>query len=280
MRLHRRERRTGTRAFAAALALGTAVAGLAACDEKDGGGSKTPVDKGIEKFDFDNAAFTDEQGEKQRFKDGHVTVKGYEDKKNDAGETVGWNIAEGPEFSDVDGDDDLDAAIVYKWVPAAGAPVYAGYLWIWDSGDAEQLTRPIEGGNYGAVRDLKARKRGFEVTTVSRPFRAPASEQDGEEETFTVGVEDGYPVQTKPALGAVDRCVVHDGDPPGARGDGTPPRVAPEADAPAIGEKADFEMIVTLPSETPVEGWELARATRTDGSVSCGWIRTSEAGQG
>lgn len=272
-----RRRRTGTRVLAAALALGTAAGGLAGCG---GNGSPQSRDEGIRDFDFGNAAFIDAEGEKQQFEDGHVTVEGYEDLENAEGRKVGWNIAEGPVYSDADDDGDLDAAIVYTWVPAGGADTYVGYVWTWDDGEATQLRHPIQGGNYGAVKDLKAGKHGFSLTAVSRPFQAPAAEQDGVEETFTFGVADGFPAQTKPDLGSVDRCVLSDNAAPGARGDGTPPRLAPDEDAPAIGAKDDFEQILTVTNEAPkAEGWELARAERTDGTVSCGWIKTEWAGQ-
>ncbi|MGH8878656.1 MAG: hypothetical protein ACRD0P_15160 [Stackebrandtia sp.] len=266
----------------AVLALGLAV-GLAACGDKDSPKDDShdkPVDKGIKDFDFGNATVRNRDGEDLEFKDGHHTVEGYEGKKDDEGRTVGWNIVEGPEFADIDGDNDLDAALVYEWVPAGGQSVFTAYVWTWDKDKATQVHHPIEGGNYGKVSGLKPKKDGFEVTTVSRPYNAPAYELDGEEETFTIGLKDGYPVQTEPVFGAVDRCVRHDEDPPGARGDGALPRVAPNEDAPAIGEKKDFEAIHTVASDFHTEDWVLVRAERTDGSVSCGWVKAEETGQG
>lgn len=261
------------RALAATLALAMIVGGLAACGNEDGG-AKQPMDEGIRKFDFANAEVRLGANGEYQLKDGDYTEKGFE------GTDVGLHLEGSPKFADVDGDDDLDAAVVYEWIPAAGAGTMSAYVWTWDGERAKQVEYPIRGGNDGKLSGLKADKGGFTITAVSRPYNAPASEQDGERETFTFALEKGFPVQTDPGFGSVDRCVIHDGDPPGAVGDGTAPRVAPESDAPRIGKDGEFTSIHTVASVLNTEKWTLARAERDDGSVGCGWIKTDEATQG
>lgn len=261
------------RPLAVVVTLAALVGGLAACGQKDGD-AKSPTDEGIRKFDFANAEVRLGTGGKYQLKDGDHTEKGYE------GTDVGLHLVSAPKFADVDGDADLDAAVVYEWIPAAGAPTMSAYVWTWDGKRAEQVAYPIRGGNDGKLSGLKAKKDGFTITAVSRPYNAPASEQDGERETFTFALEKGFPVQTDPGFGSVDRCVIHDGDPPGAVGDGTAPRVAPESDAPRIGKDGEFDSIHTVASVFNTEEWTLARAERSDGSIGCGWIKTDEATQG
>ena len=188
---------------------------------------------------------------------------------------VGLHLADGPVYADADGDGDLDAAVRFEWVAAAGEPFSFVFVWLWDNGSAHQVEYPVTAGPNGSVDELGSTTQGFTARLDVTGTEGP-SQHKSEDVGFTVA--DGYPVQTEP-FGSVDRCVRFDDSAPGGRADGSTVRVAPDPDAPAIGDPGDFTSVATSTMEPYADGWVSVAATRSDGTVSCGWVPETDVSQ-
>ncbi|ADD45763.1 hypothetical protein [Stackebrandtia nassauensis] len=249
----------------------------------DRGGAGTPdaapiseaaMDEGIEKFDFENATFTDEAGSEVELTDGRFLPPGLPEDSNE-----GYHL-NATEYADVDGDRDLDAAILLEWQPNAGHTTSYVYLWLWDGDKATQVEYPVTNGYYSSVGGLKAAKNGFTVETTAAPPDI-SSNDEPVKETITIGVEDGFPVQIEPVFGSADRCPEFPDFPATGPYEDVIPKVAPDDDAPDIGKAEDIKSVhaVWTDRSQAFQGeWMAARVERADGSISCGWIPADAAG--
>ncbi|HZE41635.1 MAG TPA: hypothetical protein VE172_22780 [Stackebrandtia sp.] len=259
-----------------ALVVGGAVVGIKLGLLGGGGGpggatvaTPGPVDDSIRKFDFSNAKISI-YGQQYQLKNGI-----YRDPTVPGGD-VGFFTTEGPVYADVDKDNDLDAALILEWRPNAGHTTTTAFVWQWDSGAAQQLTRQVDMGYYGQIKGLKATKHAFSVQGTTAPDVATARSPW---EKIVFGIKDGFPVRVKPTFGSVDPCPEFKDHPPTGRADKATVRVAPDDKAPTVGKPGDFSEVEAVPSAVSTDTWSVVRAKRSDGTVSCGWVPSSDVTQ-
>ncbi|GIG64009.1 hypothetical protein [Phytomonospora endophytica] len=185
-----------------------------------------------------------------------------------------WTLKGDPAYADLDGDADLDAVLVMEHLAYEYAGVYV-MAWLWEDGKAVQA--PNAGEGMCAVDGLKVVDGLVQVTGKGlNPHRTgcfyePAKES-AVEETFTVGMRDGYLAQIAPAFGSPDRCNAFEGTQLVDVLEPVTPRLAPKDDAPAV--EGEFPSIAYDYGEwLNSDGWTNARLTYPDESVACGWIK-------
>ena len=272
----------------AALVAAAVVVGVNVLDEdpQDDGSAagtseKGPMVEAIRDFDVAEAAFSpgrvfdpDNDEESTRFSGGRASgALGDPSRPSDT-----YVLEGGPVYADLDGDNDLDLA---QWVivQAGGGPKYL-YFWEWDGGEAVQSPYVAihEQDCGGAVDGLAPAANGGVEVTMDFSFRCGEADPAGSDgpTTVTLGLRDHLPVQTAPAFGAAGNC--YDTTAPNQEhadltGRATP-LLAPADGSPAVGATDEFTTIESAYWDLGggTNPWHLARLTRADGSVACGWI--------
>ncbi|HIW62852.1 MAG TPA: hypothetical protein H9881_10385 [Candidatus Stackebrandtia excrementipullorum] len=221
------------------------------------------VDEGITGVDFANVTVTPAGGEEYRLVDGVALQPGLEDVG------VGYHLAEGPVFADVDGDNDLDAAVLLSWRPAAGATTHAIFVWLWNEGRAEQVVDQVESEYHGHLAELTAVDAAFRVDRT-----APAPDMsESTTESILFGMRDGDVVRLDP-LSAVTPCSQDTGMVSMSIGPDVDVRVAPHGEAESVefawtdGHSHDGDL--------DGDGWVLARLHDDSGATACGWVRLED----
>ncbi|HEY1175353.1 MAG TPA: hypothetical protein VGF17_04290 [Phytomonospora sp.] len=257
---------------AAAVVAGAAVVGIQVANDE---GIAAPPEVSLSQppmkgVDFASISFVEPnlRGETIQLSGGTATVE-----HDNVYDDFTWTIDKGPVYADLDGDADLDAvlAVHYSAYEYDGVFVMA---WTWQDGKAVQVPNAGEGAC--AVTDLKVVDGKAQVTAnsigVHRTgcYYDPAKES-AVEETYTVGVHEGYLAQTAPVFGSADRCTDFEGTEPTEVLEPVTPRLTPKDDAPAI--EGDFRSITyDQGAWLNSNGWITARLTYADESVACGWI--------
>ena len=228
-----------------------------------------PMDRSIVEYAFVGSEFDDGYF-------GPTTLISHQDAVNgnyDAGaDRVPMVIAGDPAYGDFDGDNDLDAAL--EVAPMAGGATPVLYIWLWEDGEVVQVPYPAAWPS-----DCGDELDGFAV--VDDHIRVDmtigdrcAVELDLETVSFTVAVEDGFPVQISPGYGAVSQCANHDHIPVLDEPEQATVHVAQSTDAPQI-DASSYDRVEVLnmadPYGTPGTPWRLVRLTAADGTVNCGW---------
>ena len=258
---------------AAAVAAGAAVV---AVQFANGEGIAAPPEVSLDQpppikgLDFASISFVEPnlRGETVQLADGSATIT-HENEYDD----FTWTLKSGPVYTDLDGDDDLDAVVVLELSAYEYAGVFA-MAWTWDGEKASQVGNAAEG--MCTVDDLRVVDGKVQVTAQSIGVHRTAcyyepAKNAAVAETFTLGVKDGYLAQTGPAFGAADRCNPVAGTELTDVIEPVTPRLGPSDDAPAID--GEFPSIAYDQGEwLNSNGWVNARLTYPDDSVACGWI--------
>lgn len=223
-----------------------------------------PLDRGIEKFDFGNARWQTGAGA-ITLHGGHAPEPGSID-----GGTV--DISSGPYFSDVDGDHDEDAAVELH--SGGQGFTLAWYVWLWQDGTAKQLTTPFSdqprcGGHVDSVKPVPG---GFRVR--ERLFSPASSCAEGGTVpvTYTLGMRDGFLVQTAPTLGPVPICNAAFYTMPVTLDGPVTPRAAASDEAPAIATDVRYERASAWGATSPEDGWVMLLLDDGDHSPFCGYV--------
>ncbi|HEY1176026.1 MAG TPA: hypothetical protein VGF17_07700, partial [Phytomonospora sp.] len=270
----------------AALVAAAVVVGVNVLDEDPPGTAGTasaqgPMDEAIRGFDVAEASFSpgrvfdpDADEEPTEFSGGRASGA-----LSEPGQPSDTYVLEGdPVYADLDGDNDLDLA---QWVmvQAGGGPKFL-YFWEWDGGEAVQSPYVAihEQDCGGAVESLEPGAEGGVVVTMDFTFRCGEADPYGDDGpgTVTLGLRDHLPVQTAPAFGAAGNC--YDTTAPNqVHTDLTgrvTPLLTPVDGSPAVGSPGEFTAIESAYWDLGggTSPWHLARLTRADGSVACGWI--------
>ncbi|GAA4910169.1 hypothetical protein LX16_2754 [Stackebrandtia albiflava] len=266
-------RRSG-RGIAAGLALAVAAGvvgyGLFTVSPAPAVGALTPppMDEGITGHDFTNATLQPfGSPDPVTLVDGVALNPGMEEIG------VGYHIAQGPVFADIDADADLDAAMLMMWSPAAGATTYSLYVWTWDDGAVAQVPRQLDPGYRGLLTDLAATGTAF---TVARTMHADLSGHE-QTDTVTVGLSGEDLVLTDP-MSAVAPCLTDPAGPPGAAvAENVPPLTAPHAEAAPADVPRDAA-VTTVESDYDGDGWVVAAIRSGDVVHACGWVPIAAVG--
>lgn len=225
-----------------------------------------PMDEGILEFEFAGSPFDN----------GYFSTDaliGEQDYLNgDYDQYSPMFIVGEPYYGDFDGDNDLDAAL--QVAPAAGGATPVLYVWLWDGGDVVQVPYPAAWPSDCADRDASYSVVDDRIEVEMQIGDWCSTVVDPVHVTFTVAVQDGFPVQVDPGFGAVQQCSNHDHlrviDEPGE----IPLHVAQSAQSPTL-EAADYEHIEVLDFTDPYGAmnpeWRLARVTGRDGIINCAW---------
>ena len=257
-------------AFAAGAAVVAAgvVVGVNVLDDEPAGPG--PLVTAIQQFDFKNTTFVDAAlGQSAQLVDGQGEPYDSED------DSAGYRLADDPiVYADADGDNDLDAMVVlakdggnnlYRWP----------YVWLWEDGKAVQLPFPLaDAGRCGNDFEPPTVKDGHFAITRKIAVAVPdCAGPQFQEDKVEIAVEDGYPVSVSPH-GAAASCVPAEYEAV-MEVVNYQPLVAPDEKAPAVDAAEKFtklEVVYTTWDETDPVLWLRVRMTRTDGSVSCGWV--------
>ncbi|GIG64011.1 hypothetical protein [Phytomonospora endophytica] len=278
--------KVGAGVAGAALVAAAVVVGVNVLDEDPQGTGGTasgpgPMDEAIRGFDVSGAAFSpgrvfspDVDEEPTEFSGGRAPGA-----LGDPSQPSDTYVLEGdPVYADLDGDNDLDLA---QWVTvqAGGGPKYL-YFWEWDGAKAVQspYVAVHEQDCGGAVESLEPGADGGVEVVMDFTFRCGDADPAGDDGpgSITLGLRDHLPVQLAPGFGAAGNC--YDSTAPNqVHTDLTgrvTPLLIPVEGSPVVGAPEEFTAIESAYWDLGggTSPWHLARLTRTDGSVACGWI--------
>lgn len=175
-----------------------------------------------------------------------------------------------PQYGDFDGDNDMDA--VHQVAPYAGGATPALYVWLWEDGEVVQVPHAA-----AMTEDCGDHIDSFSVVDDRIQVDMTTGwwctgESDPTPVTFTVVIEDGFPVQIDPGYGAVKQCegdAYEVLDEPSDIG----LYVARSPDAPQL-DPTEYERIELLNWGSPDLEWKLVRTTGSDGTINCAWTTT------
>lgn len=225
-----------------------------------------PMDESILEFEFAGSQF-----DTGYFSSELITEQDVLDGNYDFTEIALYIVGD-PVYGDFDGDNDLDAAL--QVAPMAGGATPVLYVWLWEDGEVVQ-------GPYPAAWPSDCGDRMDSFSVVDNLIQVEMEvgdsctvDMDLVPVTFTVAVEDGFPVQVEPGYGAVQQCANHDHYPVLDEPDDVPLYVAQNQESPEM-DPVDYERIEVLdftsPYGPPEASWRLARVTAPDGTVNCAW---------
>lgn len=257
--------KVGAALLGAALVGGAILVGVGVTDDDSTGAQilEPVMDEGITGFDFANATIVPSWGGEHQLVDGVALHPGMEDIG------VGYYLDGDPVFADIDGDNDLDAATLMTWRPAAGATTYSVYLWLWNDGEVEQVTDQLEVEYHGYLADLDATETAFQVTRMT--LLEPSKEEFTE--TITFGLSGGDVVRTDP-VSAVAPCPQSDGMVPAPVDPGLDALVAPRDDAAPV--QLDWTSGGSQDSDPDGDGWVIAELRDDAGTAACAWVRLED----
>ncbi|GLZ80267.1 hypothetical protein Afil01_50740 [Actinorhabdospora filicis] len=231
---------------------------------------------GIRGFDIQNADFVPGYTHglatglaPTKFRDGSATAQA---KDPSLGYSLGFEIAGAPMYGDFDTDGDLDAAVMIRAIADGGQR--ALFFWEWRDGAVRQvpymafMETPCEyfvDDGFPVVKDNAveiAARRSTDCDFATTSWSG----------TVHYGLKNGFPVQLSPGTGAAGFCFHEAGTDLVGK---VTPLLGPDPAAPPLtGQYTHIELSQVAPGEpgSDYEGWNLARLTAVDGSVSCGWI--------
>ncbi|HEY1176672.1 MAG TPA: hypothetical protein VGF17_10985, partial [Phytomonospora sp.] len=267
----------GAAAVGIAVIAGGVTVGVNAFGEGTGGQAAPeirppePPNEEITGHDWSNATYVGFDGTT-----GTTLVDGEADRFDEISFT---ELAADPVYADLDDDNDLDAVTMLVTHGGNSESTWM-QIWLWEDGRPAQIPGAVLGrahcGDYfedPVVVDGKIEVKSF--ARVGMEGGCAGVESDFEPETLRIEVRDGFPVATAPTFGAVHRCSFRPDDVPLAVAPGTVATVWPDAAAPRVD--GDFTGVAATYVD-PDLGWAVARLTRGDGSVSCGWVPASAVG--
>ncbi|HIW62853.1 MAG TPA: hypothetical protein H9881_10390 [Candidatus Stackebrandtia excrementipullorum] len=267
---------SGAKLLAAGIGLAVAggliaVGGLLVGDGSGGGSASAPLvmqpmDESIREFEFAGSEFDS----------GYSVTDLYTEDEAARGLPYTPGVIEHflvgePQYGDFDGDNDLD--VVHQVSAYAGSGLPSLYIWLWEDGEVVQVPYPAAHNEdcYDMIESFSVVDDLIRVETTSGGL-CEASEPVVL--TFTVAVEDGYPVQVDPGYGAVKQCA-GDFDAVLDEPVDVPLYVAQDTAAPQL-DASDVARIEILDREGPYAmQWRLARVTGVDGTINCAWTPRS-----
>jgi len=270
--------KVGAVAVGIAVVAGGVVVGVNAFE---GGGGQAapeirdpePPNEDIKGFDWANASYLNFDGTVST-----TLVDGEADRYDELSFT---ELAADPVYADLDGDNDLDAVTLIVTHGGNSEPTWM-QIWLWEDGGPVQIPGSVlDRVHCGDMFEDPVLADGkVEVESFARIGMAggcAGAPEDFVETTLRIEVRDGYPVATAPAFGSVHRCEIAFDESPLPVAAGTVPLVWPADGAPKVGDPGEFTEVAATFADTGL-GWSVARLTRADGSVSCGWVPASAVG--
>jgi hypothetical protein len=194
-----------------------------------------------------------------------------------------WRLLDAPQFADVDGDGDEDAAAGLATSGEQSANT-AWYIWLWQDGTARQLRRPIVSTTRcdRPIDGVRVVPGGFEVRMFMFTEGDACAGGGVTPVTYVAAVRGGWPVRISPDFGPIAGC-----DPLALTVQvrlrkRIQLRVDADARAPAVEPAAVYDSILagelTMSPYLRIEDvgeWALVIAVR-DGKRICGFVRTSD----
>lgn len=209
--------------------------------------------KGIEHFDFANAAWYDAQT--------GTTLKPGSNSSPASG-SAWWKVdaaSQGnpTQYTDLNGDGYEDAV---AWLTTGKGTDYwhYAYVWLWDPSTrtAHQLNYPItDDKNCGnSTKSLTVSGATITTTRLIRQSQA-CNEQPSHEVTNTIALENGIPVRTSPVRASVLPCLAASSDAAKPSTLKDPLRLLPAADAPQVGLDQMSFLVLGGPRGTLTDGF-------------------------
>ncbi|SER73601.1 hypothetical protein SAMN05443377_10811 [Propionibacterium cyclohexanicum] len=209
--------------------------------------------KGIEHFDFADAAWFDAQS-------GQTLQPG--SNSSPASGAAWWKVdaaSQGnpTQYADLNGDGYEDAV---AWLTTGKGTEYwhYAYIWLWDPAtrSAHQLDQPItDDKNCGnTTKSLSVSGATITVTRLIRQNQA-CDQQPDHEVTNTIALEKGVPVRTAPIRASTMPCLAPSSDPAKPSTLKNPLRLAPTSDAPVVGLDQMPYLVLGGPRGTLTDGF-------------------------
>ena len=222
--------------------------------------------KGIEHFDFANAAWFDAQS-------GTALKPG--SNASPASGTPWWKVdaaSQGnpTQYADLNGDGYEDAV---AWLTTGKGTDYwhYAYIWLWDPAtrSAHQLNYPLtDDKNCGnATKSLAVSGSTISVTRLIRQNQT-CTQQPTHEVTNTIALERGIPIRTSPVRASVMPCLAPSSDPAKPSSLKNPLHLTPAADAPVVGLDQMSFLVLGGPRGTLTDGFHQVLYHAGDDSIT------------